>query len=128
MLGMLICLREEYFKSRKVTWDDVRDYGLEPVQVNEEAPTSISPKLQQINTFSELITNLRHAFAHNCFEFIGNPITILKVWNIPSREKDTPKNRTWQAELSEEQLRKIAYLLIGFLEREHGHELAKNAT
>ena len=32
MLGMLICLREEYFKGQdEVTWDAVRKQGLEPI-------------------------------------------------------------------------------------------------
>jgi len=33
MLGMLICLREEYFKGREVTWDEVEEYGLKPIYV-----------------------------------------------------------------------------------------------
>jgi hypothetical protein len=43
MLGMLICLREEYFKGRVVAWDVVRQYGLEPIHVRDDLSTPISP-------------------------------------------------------------------------------------
>jgi len=33
MLGMLICLREEYFKGREVTWDKVQEYDLQPIPI-----------------------------------------------------------------------------------------------
>ncbi|MBV6436815.1 MAG: hypothetical protein AELANPGJ_02087 [Anaerolineae bacterium] len=36
MLGMLICLREEYFHGRTVTWDDVRHHNLHPVSVSAQ--------------------------------------------------------------------------------------------
>lgn len=126
MLGMLICLREEYFKGRAVAWDEVNRYRLQPVCINEDGPTQVSPRLQPGKTFSDLISHLRHAFAHNCFELVGNPITRVKVWNIPPGQADLPKNRIWQAELSEQQLLQIANLFIDFLEKEHGHELGEN--
>jgi hypothetical protein len=128
MLGMLICLREEYFRGREVTWDRVQEYDFQPIPIEGEVPTETSPKLQPSKTFSKLISNLRHAFAHNCFELVGNPITGVRAWNTPSGQVDSPENRIWQAELSEQQLRQIADLFIDFLEKEHGHELAENAT
>ena len=128
MLGMLICLREEYFKGQEVTWDKVEEYGLRPIPIEGDAPTQTCPNLQLSKTFSRLISNLRHAFAHDCFELIGNPIRGVRVWTIPSGNENLHGNRTWQAEISEQQLRQIADLFIGFLEKKHGHELAENAT
>lgn len=129
MLGMLICLREEYFKGDEVTWADVRQYGLQPIHIEGDAPTTAYPELQHSKTFSKLISKLRHAFAHNCFELVGNPITAVKVWNMPPNDKSNkPSNRIWQAKLSEQQLRQIADLFIDFLEKKHGRELSQNAT
>ena len=121
MLGMLICLREEYFKGREVTWDKVEEYNLQSISIEGDVPTRTSPRLEHSKTFSKLISNLRHGFAHNCFELVGNPITSVRVWNIRSEQDNEPKNRTWQAELSGNQLRQIADLFIDFLEKELGH-------
>ena len=74
MLGMLICLREEYFKGQEVTWDEVKKHGLPPMPIEGDPPTPVSPKLEHSKSFSKLIGNLRHAFAHNCFVLVGNPI------------------------------------------------------
>ena len=128
MLGMLICLREEYFKGREVTWDNVEEYGLKPIPVEGDAPNETSPKLLHSKTFSKLIGNLRHGFAHNCFDLIGNPIIGVKVWNIPPRKDNVPENRSWQAQLSEEQMRQIAELFVNFLEKELGNGADKNIT
>ena len=126
MLGMLICLREEYFKGHEVTWDDVKKHGLQPIPIEGDPPNPDCPDLKLSKTFSELISNLRHAFSHNNFTLVGNPITGIKIWNIPNRKADLPKNRIWQTELSEHQLRQIAYLFIDFIEKEHGHHLREN--
>ena len=72
---MLICLREEYFKGHEVTWDEVEEHGLPSIPIEGDPPTSTSLKLKHSKSFSKLIENLRHAFAHNCFEVVGNPIT-----------------------------------------------------
>jgi hypothetical protein len=127
MLGMLISLREEYFTESepKVTWDEVEKYGLQPIRIEGDAPTQTSPNLKHTETFSELISNLRHAFAHNCFELVGDPITGVRVWKIPNRTPNSPKNRTWQAELSEQQLQQVAILFIDFLEKRHGGDLVE---
>jgi hypothetical protein len=121
-------LREEYFKGHEVTWDEVEKHGLPPIPIEGDSPTSTSPNLEHSKSFSKMIGNLRHAFVHNCFELVGNPITDVRVWNIPSGEKDLCGNRIWQAKLTEQQLRRIADLFIDFLEKKHGHELAENAT
>ena len=128
MLGMLVCLREEYFKGQEVTWDNVKTYGLKPIPIEGDASNTTSPNLKHSKTFSRLISNLRHAFAHNCFELVGNPITGVRVWNVPTGQENKPENRAWQAELSEEQLKEVATLFIDFLERKHGQELAQDAN
>ena len=102
--------------------------GLTPIPIEGDAPNPTSPNLKPSKTFSKLISNLRHAFAHNCFELVGNPITGVKVWNVPTGQENKPENRIWQAELSEEQLKQVATLFIDFLEKKHGHELAQDAT
>ena len=67
MLGMVICLREEYFKDRNILWQDVANLGLPIINITDKAPTNKSPNLKQTNSFNQLITKMRHAFAHNCF-------------------------------------------------------------
>jgi hypothetical protein len=130
MLGMLICLREEYFHGKSVTWNDVQNMGLIPVSVKTSARTrQHDPMSLESNSFSQLITHLRHAFAHNNFELVGNrskpksqqEIIGFVVWNMPT---SGPKFRTWQAELSVDELKDIAYLFIAYLEKTRGHELA----
>lgn len=128
MLGMLICLREEYFKGREVTWEQVAEYGLLPIRIDGELPTDACPNLEPSSSFSKLISKLRHAFAHNCFDLIGNPIEGVRVWNIPLGKEDSAENRVWQADVSESQLRQVADLFINFLETEHGHELPQSST
>lgn len=128
MLGMLICLREEYFKGKEVTWDMVKERGLQPVPIEGDAPTQDSKGLEPSKTFSRLISNLRNGFAHSCFELIGNPISSVRIWTIPNNAENIAANRKWQAELSEQQLRQIADLFIEFLEKEHGRELGQDAA
>jgi hypothetical protein len=129
MLGMLICLREEYFKGKEVTWDDVKKLDLCPIPIDGDAKGPTGQELKQSKTFGKLITGLRNAFAHNCFELTGNStITGVKVWNIPPDKKNLPENRIWQAELTEEQLRRIAYLFIEFLEKNMVTACERNLT
>jgi hypothetical protein len=121
MLGMLICLREDYFKGRKVTWEEVESKGLQRVAIQETKPHVFSPELKTSNMFSKLISNMRHAFAHNNFELLGRPeITGVKVWNNTAKKSKGRRWRTWEAELSEEQLKALAYLFIDYLEAELG--------
>lgn len=123
MLGMVISLREDYFKGSHITWQDVKAMGLAnwtPVlKIAGKTSSNTSPNLQQINSFSQLITKLRHAFAHNCFELVSdnNLITGVKVWNVPTGSKNIPQNRVWEAEISETELKSLAYLFVEYLEK-----------
>lgn len=54
MLGMLICLREEYFKGSEVTWDEVQKHGLQPISVAEESANEISPPSRRSSSKGKL--------------------------------------------------------------------------
>ena len=129
MLGMVISLREEYFKGSHVSWEEVEQLGLlaernDLRDITGERANQKSPKLQEINSFSQLITKLRHAFAHSCFDPItdqsSDQIAGIKVWNIPSGQDNRPENRVWEAEISEVQLKNLAYLIVDHIEKELG--------
>ncbi|MBV9790301.1 MAG: hypothetical protein JOZ51_19075 [Chloroflexi bacterium] len=127
MLGMVICLREEYFKGTSVTWEDVQVAGLSPVEIISSPPTDASPSLKQHQSFNQLISCIRHAFAHNNFELLGdseNRITGIKVWNIGYRKENEPENREWEAIITEQQLKDLAYLFINYVENQFGRPSA----
>jgi hypothetical protein len=129
MLGMVISLREDYFKGRHIGWERVEElkllqgwYNLK--SITGKTATQASPNLQKINSFSQLITKLRNAFAHNCFELISDreskQITGITVWNIPSGQDNKPQNRVWEANISELNLKGLAYLVVAYIEQELG--------
>jgi hypothetical protein len=124
MLGMIICLREEYLKGKTITWHDIQSKSLKPVRIDSKMPTSISENLKPHNNFSQLITYTRHAFAHNCFRLLKddktNHIRGILVWNIPVGKENKTENRVWEAEISEQQLKELAYLFIDYVESEFG--------
>ncbi len=116
MLSIVISMREEYFKGKDppVTWDAVREMGLDPDAV------MASLQLGSMQ-FSTLITNLRHAFAHHNYELLGLPeITGLRVWNIEKGKENTPANRCWETIIHEQTLRELAFLVIDFIESDLG--------
>lgn len=134
MSGMLVALREEYFFGKTVEWSDVVRVGLQPITVADKVNTTAQPKLEQARSFSQLITRLRHAFAHGNYELLGDSgvprgnqqITGIRVWNVPydtaSKDRSKPEFRIWEAELTEQQLKDIAYLFIDYLEKTRGFE------
>lgn len=134
MAGMLVALREEYFVGKSVSWDDVKTVGLNPITVVDKEKSVEQPELKRANSFSKLIGNLRHAFAHNNFDLIGESgvspasqrITGLRVWNVPAStdldDRRAPERRIWEAEIPEQQLKDIAYLFIDYLEKTRGFE------
>ncbi len=75
MLGMVICIREDYFADSHYSWQEIEQLHLTSwrpkLKLTGKLASPQSPKLQQINSFSQLVTKLRHGFAHNCFEFIS---------------------------------------------------------
>lgn len=141
MLSLVISMRAEYFSERKeVTWKDVFETveNLETIlidgltkadiQIGGDTSNTDSPDLNPVATFNELINMVRNGFAHCCFEVIGDQnqeIKGLMIWNVRREEYRLEKEkRTWQAYISEAQLRAIAYLFIAYLEADRGHELA----
>ena len=126
MLGMLICLKEDYFQGSHITWQKVKELGLKnwspSLEISGKKSSTESPNLQQINSFSQLITKLRNAFSHNCFDLIIdknlNLITGVKVWNVPSRSLNIIENHVWEAEIMEKELKGLAYLFVEYLEKE----------
>lgn len=127
MLGMLICLREDYLWGESVKWDDIEAIGLKKVIINDHKPKTSRPNLVQVNSFSQLITNLRHSFAHSNFKFINRQGQIkgLRVWNMPpkleKKDRDKKELRIWQADLSEEQIKEVTFLLIDYLQWDLNH-------
>src|SRR5690606_27932147 len=135
-------MRSEYFSTRKpVTWEEVAqvthrqprsDIDIENLRrVTGDAPNDSMPKLRQNTLFNKLIDRLRNAFAHCCFEPYSDEsrnIKGVRVWNVPD-ERDRHKlgQRRWQAEISEPQLRGIAFLFIAYLEAIHGSEMPQTA-
>ena len=129
MLGMVIGLREDYFKGSRVSWEEVENLELlhgrnNLKHITGKKATIESPNLQEVNTFSQLITRLRNAFAHNCFELMmdnnSNQITGATVWNVPSGQDNNSKNRVWEADISEHDLKSLAYLIVEYIEKELG--------
>ena len=123
MLGMVICLREEYFKGEHVSWQHVQNHNLQKSSIRSKCPSEESPKLKPHNSFSQLTAKVRHAFAHNCFDLQRdktNKITGIVVWNIPTGQLNNPENRIWEAEISEQQLRELAYLFVNYVEKVFG--------
>ena len=124
---MVISLREDYFKGGYVSWQEIKDLrllqGKNNLEISGKQSNQTSPSLQEVSTFSQLITKLRHAFAHNCFELIvdgSNKITGIKVWNVPLGQDNKPKNRVWEAEITEDQLKDLANLVVKYIEKELG--------
>lgn len=121
MLCMVICLREEYFLCKNVSWDEITRKNLTPVVIDSAPPNDVSPKLSPHKNFSQLISKVRHGLSHNCFSLCGDinkKITGIIIWNIPSGKTNVHKNRTWQASMSEQQLKDLSYLFINFIQKE----------
>ena len=135
MLGMVISLREDYFDDRKpVSWEAVEDVAKEVSEgrddkINLDDLKAIigkplnqeSPELKQNSTsFSLLITKLRNAFAHRGFSLTSDGSGRIKgvtVWNRRKGRKNLPVNRTWEADISEKQLKDLAYLIVAYVKK-----------
>ncbi len=113
MLGVLVCLREEYFHGADIEWAEVEQVGL-----------IVRPSLKsKCDKFSRLITQTRHAFAHSNYDFIGDTqrrIRGITVWNTPSstpaHERKQKRNWTWTTDFTEDELWDFAMLMLNYLE------------
>jgi hypothetical protein len=144
MLAMIISMRAEYFNERRqVTWDEVAnkidpmrlknilsdDLMWENLQIKAAKYSKDKGQVEPSDLFSDLIDNLRNAFAHCCWEFYSDrngEINGLNVWNV-RYEHDRLKQdkRYWRARVTEAQLRALAYIFIEYLEVTRGHEFAE---
>lgn len=129
MLGMVISIREDYFKGSSVDWETLKDIGAlsgkEQLRnkVGKSA-TPETPRLQKAGSFSQLLARLRHAFAHNCFSLIIDPatkqITGVTLWNAPKGKEKILGLREWEEDFSEQGLASMAHLVLEYLEKELG--------
>jgi hypothetical protein len=125
MLGMVISLREDFFKTVDIPWDVAKkQVGSDwdgSLEISGKEPSQEKPNLKPVSSFSGLISNIRHAFSHNNYLLIVDQeqdlITGVTLWNLPPRKPDTQTNRIWEADISETQLRRLAYLFVDFVEK-----------
>lgn len=114
MLGILVCLREEYFHGSEIEWSDVEHLGL-------RVAVSLKSKSEK---FSRLISCTRNAVAHSNYFFIadGNRKIIgVEIWNVPSNTSVNDRKKraiwTWSSKFTENELRDFAYLMLNYLEK-----------
>ncbi|WP_224961814.1 HEPN family nuclease [Geomonas subterranea] len=123
MLGMIISLREEYFKGRVVAWEVLEQYKLKKIDIKAKMPDTASPNLTTHTTFSQLIANIRHGFSHNCFLLVGNKDNVISgitIWNIPFGKENATRNRCWEVTMTEEELKGLATLFVSFISKDLG--------
>ena len=74
----------------------------------------VTGQFKQVDNLKQLIRYLRNAIAHFNIEFLGdleNQIKLLRVWNT----KPNSGRKTWEAELSVDDLKKISKKFSGLL-------------
>lgn len=132
MLGIVISLREDYFKRSAIAWDDVEasidskekeEFDNLKLKSEGDNVSEGKPELKKINTFSQLMANVRHAFSHNNFTLISGEnkvITAIELWNIPQRKENKEINRTWEVTFLEEELLYFINVIFTHLEKTIG--------
>ena len=132
MLGMVISLREDYYKATCISWDQVvLPKGFDPKNIAGKEANKNSPKLKKLHSFSQLVTKLRHAFAHNCFSLEidkADKITGVTIWNIPLRQANRPENRVWEADITESDLKSLANLVVEHIQKKIGGQSSIQKT
>ena len=106
-LGLLVFPQQEYMDSIPLT-------SLAQLEQDGWPIPQVSGGFKQVSNLKQLIKYLRNAIAHFNIKFIGDgrrEISLLRVWNIDPRND----KKTWEAELSVDDLRKIAYRFIDLL-------------
>jgi len=106
-LGLLVFPRERFI-------DRIPEIPMEQLIEDGWPEPKVLGEFEQVANLKELIRYLRHAIAHFNIQFIGdseNQIRRLRVWNI------NPKSgkKTWQSELSVDDLKKISKKFSGML-------------
>jgi len=99
-LGLLVFPQQEYV-------NQIPRIPLEKLEQEGWPIPRVQGNFEQVSDLNQLIRYLRNAIAHFNIKFIGdahNEIHILRVWNVDPRSR----RKTWEAELSVDDLRKIA--------------------
>lgn len=110
LLGLIVFPREEYMSRLPETpLAELVDQGWAVPRVVGDYP--------QVNTLRKLIDYIRHAISHFNIEFITNAereITGIVLWNREYKG-GKPGKIIWKAELSIEELRKLAFKFIDLI-------------
>ena len=116
LLGLLVFPREHYMKSIPNTHlSELAEQGWPTIRTTHG-------KLKQ-NNLKQLMRMLRNSIAHCNVEFIADEnseIIGIKVWN-----KNDNGEKTWQAKLSIDDLRSIAFKFIELIEKDANQKKAK---
>lgn len=107
-LGLLVFPQQGYVKRIPRT-------PLEQLRSDGWPVPKVRGGFDQVQNLNQLIRHLRNAIAHFNIKFIGdgqNRLRLLRVWNVREGKK------TWEAELSVQDLRGIAERFIELLMRE----------
>ncbi len=105
-LGLLVFPQQRYV-------DSIPEIPLDQLQVMGWPVPQVRGGFAQAQNLRDLIRRLRNAVAHFNIEFIGdaqNRIRVLKVWNTLPNGR-----RTWEAELTVDDLRHLAERFIELL-------------
>jgi hypothetical protein len=116
-LGLIVFPEQEWFNHIPTT-------PLEQLRREDWPIPRVVGSFPQVTDFQQLMRYLRNAIAHFNIRFIGDgrkEIHLLSVWNTDPRTK----RKTWEAELSVADLRKIAERFIEFL-LEQPHRLSRS--
>jgi hypothetical protein len=105
-LGLLVFPQQEYISN-------IPDTPLEQLEQEGWPVPKVVGGFKQVSTLKDLIRYLRNAIAHFNIKFIGdgcNELYLLRVWN-----EGRSGRKTWEAELSVEDLRKIANRFVDII-------------
>lgn len=110
MLGLLVFPRQSYF-------DRIPETPLRDLVTNGWPVIKIIRGQTQCETLNQLIRMLRNGISHCNVEFIADEarqLTGLRIWNHERGDRRHGKN--WEAELSIQELRSVAFKFIELIE------------
>lgn len=119
-LGLLVFPQQEFM-------DRIPETPLDQLARQGWPIPRVVGNFKQVTDLNQLIRYLRNAISHFNVQFIGdghNEIRLLKVWNTNPRNGE----KTWQAELSVSDLRKIAHMFSELLIEFRDPNKASEAT
>ena len=119
-LGLLVFPQQKYV-------NQIPHLPLEQLEQHGWPIPKIRGDFRQVSDLNQLVRYLRNAIAHFNIQFIGdgqNQICLLRVWNTDPRSR----RKTWEAELSVDDLRKISNRFIDLLLNEHNQKIKTDET